>query len=104
MKLLLEKIQCEKYNWKLCGDLKVIAHLLGLQLRCTKFSCFLCEWDIRDRKHNFIHKQWAERETLIPREKNVVNTPLINPEKVYLPSWQEKTWTYKKFLHDKGSK
>ena len=35
MKPLLEKIQCGKFNWNLCGDLKVIALLLGLQLRCT---------------------------------------------------------------------
>jgi len=43
MKLLLEKIQYEKYNWNICGDLKVIALLLGLQLGYTKFCCFLCE-------------------------------------------------------------
>jgi len=43
MKLLLEKIQYEKYNWNFCGDLKVIALLLGLQFGYTKFCCFLCE-------------------------------------------------------------
>jgi hypothetical protein len=32
MKLLLKKIQYEKYNWNICGDLKAIALLLGLQL------------------------------------------------------------------------
>jgi hypothetical protein len=50
MKLLLEKIQDEKCNWKILGDLKVIALFLGLQLGYTKFCCFLCEWDSRDRK------------------------------------------------------
>jgi hypothetical protein len=90
MKLLLEKIQCEKYNLNLCGDLKLVALFLDLQLRCTKFCCFLCEWDSRERKTHFIHKQWTERESLIPGEKNVVNTPLINPAKVYLPSLQRK--------------
>jgi len=30
MKLLLEKIQYENYNWNFCGDLKVIALLLCL--------------------------------------------------------------------------
>jgi hypothetical protein len=35
IKILLEKIQYEKYNWKLCGDIKVIVLLLGLQLGCT---------------------------------------------------------------------
>jgi hypothetical protein len=36
MKLLLEKIQREKYNWNLCGDLKVIALLVGLQFTLHK--------------------------------------------------------------------
>ena len=45
MKLLLEKTQYEKHNWNICGDLKVTALLLGLQLGYTKVRCFLCEWD-----------------------------------------------------------
>jgi hypothetical protein len=64
----------------------------------VKFCCFLCEEDSRDRKHHFIHKQWAERESLIPGEKNVVTTPLINPENVYLPSLQSKLGLIKKFF------
>jgi hypothetical protein len=36
MKLILEKIQYEKYTWNICGDLKVIALVLGLQLGYTK--------------------------------------------------------------------
>jgi hypothetical protein len=51
----------------------------------TQFYCFLCKWDSRNRKYNYIQKQWPKRESLIPRQKNAVNTPLINPEKVYLP-------------------
>jgi hypothetical protein len=50
MKLPLEKIHYEKYKWNICGDLKVIALLLRLQLGNTKYCCFLCEWDSRDRK------------------------------------------------------
>jgi hypothetical protein len=64
MKLLLEKIQYEKYNWNICGDLKVIALLLGLQLGYTKFGCFLCEWDSRDRKHHYVQKQWLNENRL----------------------------------------
>jgi hypothetical protein len=85
MKLLLEKIQYEEYNWNIYGDLKVIALLHGLQLGYTKFCCFLYEWDSRDSKYHYIQKQWPKRELLIPGNKNVVNTPLISTEKVYLP-------------------
>lgn len=40
MKVILEKIQYGKYEWYICGDLKVIALLLGLQLGFTKFCSF----------------------------------------------------------------
>ena len=43
MKLLSEKTQYEKNNSNICGDLKVIALLLGLQFGYTKFGCFLCK-------------------------------------------------------------
>jgi hypothetical protein len=52
----------------------------------TQFYCFLCKWDSRDRKHNYIQKQGPKRESLIPGQKNAANTPLMNPEKIYLPS------------------
>ena len=43
MKLLLGKIKYDEFKWKLCGDLKVVALLLGIQLGYTKYCCFLCE-------------------------------------------------------------
>jgi hypothetical protein len=60
VKFLLTMIQYEKYSWYVCGDLKVIALLLGLQLGYTKFCCFLCEWDSRDQKTHFVKKEWPE--------------------------------------------
>jgi hypothetical protein len=84
MKLLLEKIQCEKCNWNTVGDLKVTVLLFGLQLGYTKFCCFVCEWESRNRK-SYIQKHSPERESFIPGQKNVGSAPLINPDKVYLP-------------------
>ncbi|UYV81646.1 hypothetical protein LAZ67_20001789 [Cordylochernes scorpioides] len=40
-KLLLKKIEYERYGWKICSDLKFVALLRGLQLGYTKFCCFL---------------------------------------------------------------
>jgi hypothetical protein len=40
MRLDLEKIKHEKYNWNICGGLKVIAFLLGLELGYTRFCGF----------------------------------------------------------------
>jgi len=36
MKLLLGKIKYGEFKWKLCGDLKVVALLLAMQLGYTK--------------------------------------------------------------------
>ena len=44
VKLLLGKIKYDEFKWKLCGDLTVVALLLGMQLRYTKYCCLLCEW------------------------------------------------------------
>ena len=40
MKLLLGKIKYDEFKWKLCGDLKVVALLLGMQLGVHKILLF----------------------------------------------------------------
>jgi hypothetical protein len=62
--------------------LKVIVPSIGKKKK--KFCFFLCEWEGKDRKY-YIQKQYPKRKKLIPGQKNVINNPLINPEKVYLP-------------------
>uniref|UniRef100_A0A8D8TYE9 Uncharacterized protein n=1 Tax=Cacopsylla melanoneura TaxID=428564 RepID=A0A8D8TYE9_9HEMI len=98
MKLLLDKIKYDEHKWKLCGDLKVIALLLGLQLGYTKYCCFLCEWDSRDRKNHYIKKDGPERQCLIPGQKNVSNEPLVDPQNVYLPPLRIKLGLMKNFV------
>jgi hypothetical protein len=85
MKLLLGKIKYDEFKWKLCGDLKVVALLLRMQLGYTKYCCFLCEWDSLDKKNHSVNKLWPKRKSLTPGEKNVVNPPLVLLEKIYLP-------------------
>jgi len=85
MKLLLGKIKYDEFKWKLCGDLKVVALLLGMHLGYTKYCCFFCEWDSRDKKNNYVNKLWPKRTSLTPGEKKVVSPPLVLPEEVYLP-------------------
>ena len=43
MKILMEAINYDKFKWQICGDLKVIALLLGLQQGFTKIL-LLCLW------------------------------------------------------------
>jgi len=85
MALLLAKIKYDEFKWKLCGDLQVVALLLGMQLAYTKYCCFLCKWDSRDKKDHYVNKLLPKRTLLTPGEENVVNPPLVLPEKIYLP-------------------
>jgi len=56
MRLLLGKIKYDEFTWKLYGDLKVVALLLRMQLRYTKYCCFLCKWDSWDKKNHYVNK------------------------------------------------
>jgi len=85
MKILLGKIKYVEFKWRLCGDLKVVALLLGMHFGYKKYCCFLCEWDNRDKKSHYVIKRWPKRTSLTAGEKNVVSLPLILPEKFYLP-------------------
>ena len=53
----------ERY-WIICVNLKMVSLLLGQQKGCTKYSCFLCMWDSRDRERHWIQKEWPKRDTL----------------------------------------
>lgn len=98
MRLLLTKVNYDNHQWQLCGDLKVIALVLGLQLGYTKFCCFLCEWDSRDRKNHYIKKEWPPRKGLTPGIKNVLHQPLVDSEKVLLPPLHIKLGLMKNFV------
>ena len=79
------KYKYDEFKWNLCGDLKVVGLLLGMQLGYTKYCYFLCEWDSRDKKNHYVNELWSKRTSLTPEEKNVVSPPLLLPEKIYLP-------------------
>ncbi|CAH0546759.1 unnamed protein product [Brassicogethes aeneus] len=76
VKTLLEKIQYHQYQWDVCGDFKMLGFFLGLQGGYTKYSCFLCKWDSRADKENYVRCIWPAREDHIPGKDNVINEPL----------------------------
>ncbi|GBP14416.1 hypothetical protein EVAR_92401_1 [Eumeta japonica] len=98
MKTLLLCIKYNEHQWQICGDLKVVALLLGLQLGYTKFCCFVCEWDSRNRKEHYTKKVWPQRQSLQPGQKNVQNSPLVNPQKVLLAPLHIKLGLMKNFV------
>ena len=61
LKLQLGNINYDQFLWKLCGDLMVVALLLGMQLWYTKYCRFLCERDSRYKKNHYVNKLWPKR-------------------------------------------
>ena len=57
MNNILVQVDYKNYQWEVCGDLKVIAVLLGLQTVYIKYSCFLCVWDSIARRTNYSRKR-----------------------------------------------
>lgn len=95
---ILRAINYDDFKWQICGDLKVIAILMGLQGGFTKYCCFLCLWDSRDRKNHFVKKAWPSRKSYTPGEKNVLNDPLVDPKNVLLPPLHIKLGLMKNFV------
>ncbi len=85
MKFLLECIKYNLYNWDVCVDLKVVAFLVGLQSGYTKYMCFKCLWDSRDRKNHWVISEWPCRGDHVIGSRNAKNPPLVPTEKIIFP-------------------
>ena len=73
VRYVLEIISYNQHKWFICVDLK-----MGRQSGFTKYPCFLCMSDSRDRAQHFTKKDWPLREELLPcKERNVINDPLV---------------------------
>jgi len=51
IEIVLDKIKYVEHKWQVCGNLKILTMILGQQSGFTKFPCFLCLWDSRDREN-----------------------------------------------------
>ena len=85
MKYLLEALQYSHHNWKICGDLKMISIILGLQAGYTKHSCFLCLWDSRADDRHYTQINWPPRTSFTPGFNNVKCASLVDPQNILLP-------------------
>ena len=96
--LILDKVKYADHGWTVCGDLKVISMLLGQQGGYTKYPCFLCEWDSRNRAEHWVRKNWPKRPVLEPGTKNVIRDSLVEPKNVLLPPLHIKLGLMKQFV------
>ena len=82
----------------MCGDLKVIGLLMGMQAGFTKYCYFLCLWDSRAVSHHYKQKDWGSRSTFVPGEHSVKENPLVDMNKVLLPPLHIKLGLKKNFV------
>ena len=99
MELLLEAIKYSEYQWILCGDLKVIGLLMGMQAGFTKYCCFLCLWDSRAVSQHYKQRDWGSRSTFVPGEHSLKENPLVDMNKVLLPPLHMKLGLMKNFVN-----
>ena len=106
MELLLEAIKYSEYEWSLCGDLKVVGLLMGMQTGFTKYCCFLCLWDSRAVSQHYKQKDWGSRSTFVHGEHSLKENLLTDMNKVLLPPLHIKLGLMKNFvkaLHKNGA-
>lgn len=84
-----------------------MVHLLGPQSNkhtawhasgYTKHMCFLCEWDSRARAEHYKTKTWPSRDKFEPGKLNVVQKPLVAPNRIILPPLHIKLGLIKQFI------
>ena len=105
MELLLEAIKYSEYQWILCGDLKVIGLLMGMQAGFTKYY-FLCLCDSRAVSQHYKQKDWGSRNAFVPGEHRLKENPLVDMNKGLLPPLHIKLGLMKNFvkaLHKNGA-
>jgi len=69
MKLLLDKIQNEKYNWNICEDLKVIALCLACSLATQSFVDYCMSGIVGTEKNHYIKNSDLNKNVYYRTEK-----------------------------------
>ena len=95
LQFMLKNIRYSKRYWLICADLKVIAILIGLQLGCTKYCCFLCLWDSVAKSEHYVRKQWPPSLISHPDQHNIANISVVPQEKIILPPLHIKLGLFK---------
>ena len=98
MDQLLSALNYHDHGWLTCGDLKVVGLVLGLQVGCTKYPCFLRLWDSWADDQHYIRQEWPPRQALETGSHNVQARPLVEPNKILLPPLHIKLELMKNFV------
>lgn len=96
-------ISYDNLQLQVCGDLKMVGILMGLQPGYIKNMCFLCLWDSRCKSNQYKHERWPLRENMISGINNVKYEPLIPSGNVLLPPLHIKLGIFKQFIKSLSS-
>lgn len=95
---ILDLVNYNDHQWKICCDLKVVGMLCGLQSGYVKHMCFMCDWDSRDKGNQYEIYRWKRREESSRGDANMIRDPLVPKEKILLPPLHVKLGIVKNFL------
>jgi hypothetical protein len=98
VKVIIGLLKYHDHNWIICVDLKMVNLLLGQQKGFTKYPCFLCLWDSRERDKHWTQKKWPIRKTLEVGMANIVNEQMVNRDKIIFPPLHIKLGLMKQFV------
>ena len=76
----------------------MVNFLLRQQGGYTKHPCFLCYWDSRATDQHWVKKDWPSRQDLAVGDKNIINEPLVNRDRIILPPLHIKLGLMKQFV------
>ena len=85
MDLLLEAVSYLNYEWKMCGDLKVMGLLLEFSPAKQRFAVFLSMGQPNAKDKHYKTNDWPMRERSFPGEICVRNRPIFDKYKILLP-------------------
>ena len=71
---------------------------LGQQSGFTKYPCFMCKWDSRNRINDRIKHDWPLRESFTPGYGNILHPALVDRSNVILPPLHTKLGITKHFV------
>ena len=98
VKMVLQKLRYGEHNWGICVDFKMVNFLLGQQRGYTKHPCFFCYCDSRATDQHLVKKDRPAREDPAVGDKNIINEPLVNQDRIILPALHIKLDVMKQFV------
>jgi len=98
IKVVLEKIQYDEHQWVICVDLKMVCFLLGQQSGYTNYLIFYAYGIVEPKLNIGLEKIGQGGTVSMLGRKNIVNEPLVDPNRIIFPPLHIKLGLMKQFV------